>query len=124
MKKIFLFILALFVLTGYSQGKEIEGEMICKVKSIYIVEIIEGKPEFYSGIKGSFSKGDSLIFKFFTDKFRLPSIKLLYKDKVLGSSTIFFPSKLELTDNGFRYREIGTRRDIKIFSSNYINFNL
>jgi len=129
MRKILLFISALFVLTGYSQGKEIKGEMICKVKSNYVVEINEGKPKFYSGVEDSFSKGDDLIFKFFTDEFGIAYIKLLYKDKVMGSNSIsskekYFGDKVELTDNGFRYGAIGTRRYINHFSGDYIDFNL
>jgi len=119
MKKVLLAISALFILTTSSQSKEIEGEMICTVKSNYVVSISEGKPEFYSGIEGSFAKGDSLIFKFFTDS--LPGfvqIKLLYKDKVLASRQIsnskYSSDKIELKSNGFTY---GSRfRSISFFS--------
>jgi len=50
--KILLAISALLFLIGSSQGGEIEGEMICKVQSNYVVKINEGKSEFYSGVEG------------------------------------------------------------------------
>jgi len=131
MKKTLLALSALLIFTSSSQSKEmdIEGEMICKVKSNYVVEINEGKTKTYSGVEGSFSKGDDLIFKFFTDEFGIAYIKLLYKDKVLGSNSIYLKNvypgdKLELTDNGFRYGARGTRRYIHNFSGDYIGFNL
>jgi hypothetical protein len=130
-KKTLLAVSALLIFTSSSQSKEIEieGEMICTVKSNYVVEINEGKTKTYSGVEGSFSKGDDLIFKFFTDEFGIAYIKLLYKDKVLGSNSIYskaqyFGEKVELTDNGFRYGTVGTRRYINSFSGNYIAFNL
>jgi hypothetical protein len=110
MKKILL-IISTLLFAGYSHGKEIKGEMICKVKSNYVVAINEGKPEIYSGIEGSFAKGDSLIFKFNTDDFLTGwvHIKLYYKDKVLGSMNVtnskysYDEKKIELTDSGFKY---------------------
>ena len=52
MNKILLTISALLFFVGSSQSREIEGEMICKVQSNYVVEINEGKPKFYSGVEG------------------------------------------------------------------------
>jgi len=105
-----LIIIGLLFLICPAQSKEIKGEMICKVKSNYVVAINEGKPEIYSGIEDSFAKGDSLIFKFNTDY--LPGsayIKLYYKDKLLESEYVtnskysYDERKIELTDDGFKY---------------------
>jgi hypothetical protein len=104
MRKILLAMSALLFLISSAQSREIEGEMICKVKSNYVVEINEGKPEFYSGVEGSFKKGDDLIFKFYTDNIPgFAQIKLLYKDKTLGSIQISNYGELEPTDDGFKY---------------------
>jgi hypothetical protein len=128
MKKILLAISVLLFFIGSAQSREIEGEMICKVKSNYIVEINEGKPEVYSGIEGSFAKGDNLVFKFYTDNIPgFAQVKLLYKNKVLGSSQIsqtkHSDNEINLIDDGFSYGSTGTGRYIR-FSGNYITFNL
>ena len=110
MKKILLAVTTFLFLIDSSQSKEIdiEGEMICKVKSNYVVEINEGKPEFYSGVEGSFKKGDNLVFKFYTDNVPgFANIKLYYKDKLLGTRSVtnskYSDEKIELTDDGFKF---------------------
>ncbi len=119
MRKISLLLSALLVFSSSSQSGEIEGEMICKVKSNYVVEISEGKTETYSGIEDSFSEGDSLVFKFFSnDALRGAEIKLLYKDSNLVSNYIssskYSQRKIELKDNGFSYGS--SFRSVSIYS--------
>jgi hypothetical protein len=124
MRKILLILSTLLIFSSPSQSEEIEGEMICKVKTNYVVSIDEGVSKVYSGIEDSFSKGDDLVFKFYSDN--LPGfakIKLLYKDMLLASSSInnskYSSDKIELSDYGFRY---GPGRKRISFSSDFIIF--
>jgi len=120
MRKVLLAISALFILTGSSQGKEAEeGEMVCKVKSNYVVSIDEGIPSVYSGIKNSFSKGDDLVFSFAVSEWGSVELELNYKDNILIYNEHNIDSnEFERFNEGFSYSGFPS---IHAFRSNWIN---
>jgi hypothetical protein len=63
-------IIALMLMIGSPVGAEISGSMSCKVKSNRVTALEEGKPKFYSGNEGEFSKGDTLILEYRLDWYK------------------------------------------------------
>jgi len=120
MKRFFVVIL-LFAISAstYSQEAE-EGVMVCKVKSNYVVSIDEGKSKVYSGIKGSFSEGDDLVFSFAVSEYGSVQIQLKYKDDTLVYNSHYVDdNKFKiLGDDGFSYSGFPS---IHAFRSNWIN---
>lgn len=125
-----ILIISLLLFSMYSQGEwtygeVVQGKMICKVKSHYIVEINEGKPKVYSKISNSFGIGDNLVFNFGIDKMRVAYIELLYEGKSLqfiSSSGLMEGDITELIgDDGFMQKI--SIFDI-VFTGDYINFDL
>ena len=104
-------------ISSYSQ--EVKGEMICKVKSNYVVSIEEGTTEVFSGFKDSFNKGDSLVFSFNINK-DVASIELTHKDDIFTSYYISEAGTKDLEllgDDGFKFKGFPV---IPAFRSNWI----
>ena len=107
--------------------EEVNGQMICKVKSNYIVEIDGGKVKTYSSIENSFKKGDELVFNFHLTA-GLVSLELNFNDEILFDTNIYTSNTSakfeEIEGGGFR---VDYAPEIKAFRSNWINidgFNL
>jgi hypothetical protein len=129
MRKVLLAISALFILTSSSQSKEIQGEMRCKVKSNYVVQNEEGNPKVFSGYEDSFTKGDTLYFKFKIPSYNKKGTHFELTDgKDEEENSAYFKGKpnilSSLLGDGFIYKRTKDSGFSIVFKSDFINWDL